>query len=337
MDYFETLYTTAAELLLAEGYDVESKLLNPSNVQESVISHDNWNGGIDTYAIRIGITPSEYASLKKKKEIEKIEENITSALRESSKDDESIVIDRAQILPQAGVYSSTVLPFVNIDQSMWQTGYYRMFISHKVENKDTASNLKRALEQYGITGFVAHEDIKPTKEWLNTIKCALKTAHSLCAIITPDFIKSEWCDQEVGFALGREIFCIPIRKGIDPYGFFGELQGIQSKGKKVSEVAREIFTALFENRQSGYIEVVIELFLNSNSESNALKWINLLSTIKTFSKEQVRSIRDRYGDNPTLQTDEVMCVANELLKKYEIPVIGKSFFSTTVNDIDLPF
>lgn len=337
MNYFETLYTTAAELLLAEDYDIEAKLLNPSNIQKTVISRDNLNGGIDTYAIRIGIVPSEYASLKKKKEIEKIEENITNALRESSKDDESIVIDRAQIVPQAGAHFSPASSFVIIDQSMWQTGYYRMFISHKVENKDTASNLKKALEEYGVSGFVAHEDIKPTKEWLNTIKCALKTAHSLCVIITPDFVKSEWCDQEVGIAMGREIFCIPIKKGTDPYGFLGEKQGIQSKGKMVSVVAKEVFSALCENQQSGYIEVLIELFLNSNSEQNALKWINLLSSINTLRKEQASLIRDRYGDNSIVQNDKVMKVANELFEKYNIPVISKTFFSTPVNDIDLPF
>ena len=105
----------------------------------------------------------------------------------------------------------------------------------------------------------------------------------------------------------------------------------------VSEVAQEVFSALCENQQSGYIEVLIELFLNSNSEQNALKWINLLSSINTLRKEQARSIRDRYGDNPTVQNDEVMKVANELFEKYKIPVISKTFFSTPVNDIDLPF
>lgn len=337
MNYFETLFTTAAELLLAEGYDIESKLLNPSNVQESVISHDNWNGGIDTYAIRIGIAPSEYATLKRKKEIEKIEETISEAIRESSKDDEGVIIGKVQIVPQSGAYSLPFSSISNIDQSMWQTGYYRMFISHKVENKDTASNLKKALEHYGISGFVAHEDIKPTKEWLNTIKCALKTTHSLCAIITPDFIKSQWCDQEVGFALGREMFCIPIRKEADPYGFLGEFQGIQSKGKLVSAVANEIFVALCENKQSGYINILIDLFLNSNSVQNALKWIKLLSSINTLRKEQVQSIHNRYGDNPTIQTDTVLKVANDLFEKYEIPVINKSNNSTIEDDFDLPF
>lgn len=337
MNYFEKLFTTAAELLLAEGYDIESKLLNPSNVQEYVIDHDNWNGGIDTYAIRVGINPSEYVALKKKNEIAKIEETIADAIRESSKDDESVVIDRVQIVPQTGAYSSPVTSIVNIDQSMWQTGYYRMFISHRAENKDTASNLKKALEQYGVTGFVAHEDIKPTKEWQQTIKCALKTAHSLCAIITPDFINSEWCDQEVGVALGREIFCIPIKKGADPYGIFGEIQGIQSKGKMVSTVAKEVFAALCENRQSGYINVLIELFLNSNSEQNAMKWISLLSSISTIIKEQVLSIYNRYGDNSTIQTDSVLKVANELFEKYKIPVIEKSNNSKVTDDYDLPF
>lgn len=337
MNYFETLYNTASELLFAEGNDVESRLLNPSNIQETVIDHDNWNGGIDTFAIKISLEPSEYAKLKKEKAISDIEETITEALRESSKDDESVIINKVHIVPQSGAYSLTRSTSINIDQSMWQTGYYRMFISHKVENKDTASYLKKALEQYGISGFVAHEDIQISRKWLEQIHNALNTAHSLCAIITPDFIKSPWCDQEVGIALGREIFCIPIRKGADPYGFLGEIQGVQSNGKMVSDVAQIVFSTLCENNQSGYLNVLIDLFLNSNSEQNALRWVNLLSSIECIRKEQVRSIHDRYGDNQTIQTDKVLKVVNDLFKKFEIPTIKKIESDATIVDFNLPF
>ena len=53
----------------------------------------------------------------------------------------------------------------------------------------------------------------------------------------PGFPKSRWTDQEVGWALGRDVHVLPVRRGIDPYGFLGEVQGIQGIGKTVGQVA----------------------------------------------------------------------------------------------------
>lgn len=61
----------------------------------------------------------------------------------------------------------------------------------------------------------------------------------LCAIITPDFYMSKWCDQEVGIALGRAIPTISIKKGADPHGFIGRYQAIKAK-TKVGDVAKDV-------------------------------------------------------------------------------------------------
>jgi hypothetical protein len=47
-----------------------------------------------------------------------------------------------------------------------------------------AKELKDALVLYAIDGFVAHEDIEPTKEWLIEIETALETCHGLVALLT---------------------------------------------------------------------------------------------------------------------------------------------------------
>ena len=78
------------------------------------------------------------------------------------------------------------------------------------------------LETRGIHCFVAHIDIEPTREWQDEIESALETCDALAAYLTPDFVISRWCDQEVGFCVGRALPILPIRMGVDPHGFIAK-------------------------------------------------------------------------------------------------------------------
>lgn len=57
------------------------------------------------------------------------------------------------------------------------------------------------------------------------------------------FKESEWCDQEVGYALGKGVLCIPLSKnGQMPYGFMGKIQAIKiHRGENAQEVVQEVF------------------------------------------------------------------------------------------------
>lgn len=69
---------------------------------------------------------------------------------------------------------------------------------------------------------------------------------ALCAIITPCFKGSDWCDQEVGMALGQRKLVIPVSKENElPYGFFGKYQAIKSKGQNAKKL-QSAFGKLFE-------------------------------------------------------------------------------------------
>src|SRR5688572_28566139 len=62
-----------------------------------------------------------------------------------------------------------------IQPIFWRDGYFSLFISHLASDKSVAQNLKIELEKYSISGFVAHSDIEPTKEWQDEIEVALRT------------------------------------------------------------------------------------------------------------------------------------------------------------------
>ena len=76
--------------------------------------------------------------------------------------------------------------------------------------------------------------------------------NALAAILTGGFSESRWTDQEIGVALGRRISVILIKREIEPYGFISKYQAIDANGKKVKEVAQEIFLVLSRSEKTKY-------------------------------------------------------------------------------------
>ncbi|MGD0712967.1 MAG: toll/interleukin-1 receptor domain-containing protein [Gaiellaceae bacterium] len=123
---------------------------------------------------------------------------------------------------------------------IWEPGYFRLFIAHSSLQTLEVGELKVALRDYGIDGFVAHADIEPTQEWRDVIEVALRTCEAFAAYLTPDFHPSMWTDQEIGVALARGILVIPIRKGATPYGFMGKYQALPGANKGAARLAQDI-------------------------------------------------------------------------------------------------
>jgi hypothetical protein len=126
----------------------------------------------------------------------------------------------------------------------------RLFLSHISRNKSDAATLKGALKSYGISAFVAHADIQPTKEWLEEILRALKTMDALAALLAPEFHASSWTDQEIGYALGRNVPIINLRFGQDPYGFIGRFQALNCANLEPAQTAKSLARLLIENPTS---------------------------------------------------------------------------------------
>lgn len=296
-------FKTVQALLKAKDENDAFNIFCLNNLSCIQTGHDNWNGGIDFYKIEIFVSPTKYAKLEKEGSIAKIESVIGSAFNLATKSDESVVFNSIIIVPSSTTDDDPIDADMGIDFSFWDFGYYNIFISHLTADKMSASNLKTALYNYGISCFVAHEDIEPTKLWANEIESALRTMHCLCAILTTGFIDSKWCDQEVGYALGRRVLVIPIRKGSDPYGLLGKIQGIQSRGKNANKLAEEIFQILYTNNLSRrkYTRLLAELLLNSKNNTEACKWVKLLNSIPTVDYEVIEFVYSNYFTNAILR------------------------------------
>ncbi len=252
--------------------------------------------------------------------------------------DEKIIIDIAEELGLKVPKSDANI--VVKDPEFWKLGYFRIFISHLTENKSSATNLKQCLEDYAISGFVAHEDIEPTKEWQTEIEVALFSMDCLCAIVTPKFIESKWCDQEVGVAIGRGKTVIPIRKGADPYGLFGKYQGVQSNKKDANTIAKEVFKALCNNENTNikYLSILKSVFLNSKNLTEAEKWIEIILNIPTISLEFATDIHSKFLDNSNLNNKSILAKANMIFGKFSLTPYSPSHFNVYKEEVDdLPF
>lgn len=336
MGHFSSYIPTVRSLF--EDFDTElSKYLVESNIGEVWLSHDNWNGGIDTYNIILTVPTELFKSLKRRGYIDQAEAELNKCYADAMRgEDESLQIAGVVIRPT----TSEVLQFgISINDMMWKPGYFRLFISHLSEHKESASNLKDCLQNYGIDGFVAHEDITPSKEWEKEIEAALFSLDALCAIVAPGFEKSRWCDQEVGIALGRKKMVFPIKKGKDPYGFFGKYQALPSRGN-ANVMAEEVAKAICANEytRGEYFTKLVNLVLNASSAATALRFIHVLREIEYLDKQFVGLLHDNFPDNQSIMTNQVLDAINPLFRKYGIEELQMTYSSINeVDDTDLPF
>lgn len=335
---FKEYIATAQELVSLEGKSELASYVSESNIKTIFVTHDNWNAGIDYYDIAISIPIQVFAKIRFK--LTEEEQIIYDAFNDAMHgEDGSLRINEVKLVPHKSVSISNI-PVAD-DDSMWKYNYYRLFISHLSKDKLRATHIKELLLPYGIDCFVAHEDISPSKEWQIVIENALSSADALCAILSPNFSKSQWCDQEVGFALGRRKLVIPINAGVDPYGFIGKWQAIKSEKKSRLQVANEIFNVICINdiTRGGYFEKLTNLIMAAKSIEEALQFLNVLKGISGVEKRYIDALYSHYKDNSILMENECLQIANPIFKKNGLDAIKKKItidFPIDQNT-DLPF
>jgi hypothetical protein len=188
----------------------------------------------------------------------------------------------------------------------WKPAYFRLFFSHSSNDRAYVAAVATALDVYGISGFVAHEDIEPQAAWMNVIEYALGTAHALVAFVNEDFAASVWCNQEVGWVLGRETLATSIMMSKSPVGFTSRFQGIPLTGEP-QEQAWRVFQVLARARKTS--AVLAESLINKLEESETWEIVTSRSryllecrhwpphTLERLADavRQVRKVREAWG------------------------------------------
>lgn len=262
-------------------------------------SYDNWNGGTSGHALYLVIPESLFLnSLKQKDEIETEIRTDLNKLHNVQGEFVAVVFIEMEAgedhdwRQESGLLhdgARVVAP--DATKRIWGERGFRVFLSHKSEVKVQTAELKERLKPFGVSCFVAHEDIHPTQEWQDEIANALASMDAFVAVMTESFHESEWTDQEVGYAVARGVPIIAAKLGRDPYGFIGKFQALRTSWLTCAEDVAKI---LIRNDR-----MLSEYFL-------ALKGCNSwdMGNIQARVLEAIPSLTDR-------QVDELITIYNE--------------------------
>lgn len=170
----------------------------------------------------------------------------------------------------------------------------KAFLSYSHLDKGLVGDIKHALEEYGIEAFLAHEDIEPSAEWVETIKDELKACNVFLPILTDNFHKSPWTDQETGIAFTRDKLIIPLKVTKDPYGFISKTQALPVNTTAIKPSCRKLVKTILSKPGVGdlLIDDLITRFGKSGSWSVAAENTELLVSYQDYTLPQIVGIME---------------------------------------------
>lgn len=188
-----------------------------------------------------------------------------------------------------------------------------VFISHKAEERDLASSLKDSLASFGMRGFVAHEDIEVTSFWEAEIEKRLRDCDGFIYLSTSLSNASEWCQQEIGWALGRNVPIVALSFNEPPQAFLGQRQARWVANRSWDELAKEVFVVLAsDNKAASHLaNGLIRLLEKSQSFDESDRLVKLLWSIPKLTSPQIARLnlciekndQVRYANHGTLPQD----------------------------------
>ncbi len=277
-------------------------LLNSTvTVSEGWDSH-NWNGENIGHAVFLHISENVYFPLISEKDNFQLRirddfnslhnvqneyiSNVYLELKLENLKSEFVTSAGTDDLPLVTLVSTSEATENKIDSvvlsRLWANEFFRVFLSHKATYKIETAKLSDELKLFGISAFVAHVDIEPSQSWQDDIESALKSMQGFVALLTEDFKNSNWTDQEVGFAVAKQVPILAARLGQDPYGFIGKFQGLASNWENLAfEIAK------FFIKQPKAVDAYIHALSQCNSFESGNKLALLLPEICNLNNEQV--------------------------------------------------
>lgn len=294
---------TAQEIAKLQGASLEATVLGQAAASLVETGYDNWNAGTNLFTLMLEVPVPAYAAIGD--QCAELEHSIQQRVSQVVRTHIGNCITDVVISPILARESRPVESAPTTDTpaeeipSFWQPGFFRLFITHVVANKIEAHQLKKVLVQYQVVAFVAHDDVEPAKEWQAEIDRALRTMDALVAIMSQGFLASRWCDQEVGFAMGRSKLVIPLQSGADPHGFLGKYQALPAAGLEMSTVADKIFRILVKSPSSAQrmADALVDRLASSSTYDGAKRTMELLARAPRLNTSQVARLFQAIDEN----------------------------------------
>jgi hypothetical protein len=320
----EAVVATLTELFRHQGNHLACDVLENAKPRIQETGYDNLDGGQYLFTLFLDLPLKVFAPIEP--DVSRMETTIAGKLTSVLRNTGNTWLREVTISPLLEQPPQAVDPKIApVDvEHLWLPGMLRLFLSHVSAHKVAVSRLKWEFGKFGISSFVAHEDIEPNLEWQREIELALRSMHAFVALLTPDFHDSKWTDQEVGFALGKGVLVIPVRLGLDPYGFIGKLQGSRGQLDAPDKIASGVVDLLLKNKTTaGTMREALVVGLEKSPSFAASKEIaGKMEDLKYFTSEQLARMEAACKDNfQVKQSFSVPERIQEIIQRFKPPVV----------------
>jgi hypothetical protein len=183
----------------------------------------------------------------------------------------------------------------------------RVFICHLAKHQAFAADVVEVLRKLQVDGFVAHTSIEPDLEWQIEIQRALDSCDVFVGLLHPEFSKSYWTQQEVGWALGRGVPLCMVSLGEPPVGFPAKHQASRATDVQPFSAASRIIVSLSRSHSFGeeVTERVLDSLQNARSFTDARDAALQLLQMGQLSPRILDGICKAYIDNDQIHPSHV--------------------------------
>lgn len=258
--------------------------------------------GPDDFYLRVGLRAGAYRRLGAAADRKAFEEKVKEIAEPVINGYEDVWMKNVHVypIPEAddswrGGVARPIQASVDDASRIWSEGHFRLFLSHSSTDKEFGAKLKANLERVRIDAFIAHETIEPDLPWQEEIKLGLASCHALMFIATEASNQSWWCQQEVGWALGRGIAVTSYMLEKEPVGFANALQGWKVPKHDLHEVRKRLLSkfAKDDRTEPAMREPLVQLTQASRTAAQidyTLDYVELLKSLSQGDLERIHNV-----------------------------------------------
>lgn len=173
--------------------------------------------------------------------------------------------------------------------SAFDGDHVSVFFSHLTAHRELVGNVSKAVAHFGVQAFVAHDSIEPSREWQAVIEAGLDQCDAMVVFLHDKFSESSWCDQEVGWVMGRHRPVLPLWFDVPPYGFMGKLQAQRVGTMDTYQIADSIIEWLLAQPalHACLAPGISQAFANSRSYDFTRKTAAMLERLNTIDNDSL--------------------------------------------------
>ncbi|PHP52206.1 toll/interleukin-1 receptor domain-containing protein [Actinomyces ruminis] len=169
----------------------------------------------------------------------------------------------------------------------------KVFLSYNesADGGQVAQELHDELSKVHVDAVMARHAILPGADWEQAIRTELESSAALVSVGTKGYSTRPWCQQEIGWALGRHvpILWIQYTGGESPAGFLARTQALIPQEPNQPElIAKEVvqWLANQETTHNALVDGLLNALEASNSFRETRECAELLIMTGTLSAEK---------------------------------------------------